>query len=201
MDMEMVLGLVKARLNRPPGDTALDAYFKKRIEGAAAKLKRTGIHLTESADDMMLLVDYTVWQYQNRDKPGDMPDWLRLPNMDESTLEDTQIAVSDGAEITDFQKDGTHIVANIATEQAASLTVPLFAFDGYEAKLDGQTLDWTQDDRARLTVRLPENARGRLEIRYVGKAIWRAADAVSAATLIGLLFWMKKGEKKACRTH
>lgn len=125
----------------------------------------------------------------------------RLPNMDESTLEDTQIAVSDGAEITDFQKDGTHIVANIATEQAASLTVPLFAFDGYEAKLDGQALDWTQDDRARLTVRLPENARGRLEIRYVGKAIWRVGDAVSAATLIGLLFWMKKGEKKACRTH
>ena len=125
----------------------------------------------------------------------------RLPNMDESTLEDTQIAVSDSVEITDFQKDGTHIVANIATEQAASLTVPLFAFDGYEAKLDGQALDWTQDDRARLTVRLPENARGRLEIRYVGKAIWRAADAVSAATLIGLLFWMKKGEKKACRTH
>ena len=63
MDMEMALGLVKARLNRPPGDTALDAYFKKRIEGA---------------DDMMLLVDYTVWPYQNRDKPGDMPDWLRL---------------------------------------------------------------------------------------------------------------------------
>ena len=27
---------------------------------------------------MMFLVDYTVWQYQNRDKPGDMPDWLRL---------------------------------------------------------------------------------------------------------------------------
>jgi len=42
MDMEMALGLVKARLNRPPGDTALDAYFKKRIEGAAAKLKRLG---------------------------------------------------------------------------------------------------------------------------------------------------------------
>ena len=125
----------------------------------------------------------------------------RLPNMDESTLEDTQIAVSDGAEITDFQKDGTHIVANIATEQAASLTVPLFAFDGYEAKLDGQALDWTQDDRARLTVRLPENARGRLEIRYVGKAIWRVADAVSAATLIGLLLLMKKGEKTTCRTH
>ena len=77
MDMEMALGLVKARLTRPPGDTALDEYLKKRIEGAAAKLKRMGIHLTESADDMMLLVDYTVWRYQNRDKAGDMPEWLK----------------------------------------------------------------------------------------------------------------------------
>ena len=88
--MEMVLGLVKARLNRPPGDTALDADFKKRIEGALdeyftrrieaaiARLEKTGIHLTGGVDDVMFLVDYTVWQYQNRVKPGDMPDWLRL---------------------------------------------------------------------------------------------------------------------------
>lgn len=78
MDIAQVLSLVKARLNRPPDDTALDEYLTKRIEAAIAKLKKTGIHLTERADDMMLLVDYTVWQYQNRDKPGDMPDWLRL---------------------------------------------------------------------------------------------------------------------------
>lgn len=78
MDIAQVLSLVKARLTRPPGDTALDEYLTKRIEAAIAKLEKTGIHLTERADDMMLLVDYTVWQYQNRDKPGDMPDWLRL---------------------------------------------------------------------------------------------------------------------------
>ena len=78
MDIAQVLSLVKARLNRPPGDTALDEYLTKRIEAAIAKLEKTGIHLIKRADDMMLLVDYTVWQYQNRDKPGDMPDWLRL---------------------------------------------------------------------------------------------------------------------------
>ena len=77
MDIAQVLSLVKARLNRPPGDTALDEYLTKRIEAAIAKLEKTGIHLTESADDMMLLVDYTVWKYQNRDKAGDMPEWLK----------------------------------------------------------------------------------------------------------------------------
>ena len=72
------LTLVKARLNRLAADTSLDAYFTQRIEAARAELEGTGISLTDSADDMMLVVDYTVWQYQNRDSAGTMPEWLRL---------------------------------------------------------------------------------------------------------------------------
>ena len=72
------LGLVKARLNRMASDTSLDEYLTQRIEAAEAELENTGISLTDSADDLMLVVDYTVWQYQNRDNPGGMPDWLRL---------------------------------------------------------------------------------------------------------------------------
>ena len=72
------LSLVKSRLNRMASDTSLDAYFSQRIEAAEAELEGTGISLTDSADDLMLVVDYTVWQYQNRDSAGTMPEWLRL---------------------------------------------------------------------------------------------------------------------------
>ena len=72
------LTLVKARLNRVAADTSLDAYFTQRINAARAELEGTGISLTDDADDLMLLVDYTVWQYQNRDSAGAMPEWLRL---------------------------------------------------------------------------------------------------------------------------
>ena len=72
------LGMVKARLNRTASDNTLDSYFTQRIEAAAKELEGTGIRLTDSADDLMLLVDYSVWQYQNRDSAGAMPDWLRL---------------------------------------------------------------------------------------------------------------------------
>ena len=72
------LSLVKARLNRLASDATLDTYFVQRIEAAEAELESTGISLTDSADDMMLVVDYTVWQYQNRDSAGTMPEWLRL---------------------------------------------------------------------------------------------------------------------------
>lgn len=72
------LSLVKARLNRLESDTTLDEYLTARLSAACAELEKTGITLDDGADDLMLAVDYTVWQYQNRDKPGNMPDWLRL---------------------------------------------------------------------------------------------------------------------------
>lgn len=72
------LDIVKARLNRLWTDTSLDDYFEKRIHAAVNYLTGIGIHLTESPEDLMLVVDFTVWQYQNRDKPGNMPEWLRL---------------------------------------------------------------------------------------------------------------------------
>lgn len=75
---EMVLGVVKVRLNRLPSDKTLDDYLRRRIEGAAEELEGIGIHLREeSAADFMLLVDLTVWQYQNRDSGESMPKWLR----------------------------------------------------------------------------------------------------------------------------
>ena len=79
MNTNAALSLVKSRLNRLASDTSLDEYLTARVTAAEKELEAIGIHLSADApDDLMLLVDYTVWQYQNRDKPGGMPDWLRL---------------------------------------------------------------------------------------------------------------------------
>ena len=77
-NLETALGLVKARLNRLAGDTSLGTYLQARISAAVQSLEDTGITLTDSQEDLMLVVDVAVWQYQNRDKPGSMPEWLRL---------------------------------------------------------------------------------------------------------------------------
>lgn len=78
VDNTQALSLVKARLNRLSTDTTLDEYLTARIMAAEQAIGATGIVLTASVADLMLVVDYTVWEYQNRDKPGSMPDWLRL---------------------------------------------------------------------------------------------------------------------------
>ncbi|MDD3212082.1 MAG: hypothetical protein PHY64_00280 [Eubacteriales bacterium] len=78
-DTAQTLSMVKARLNRLSSDTTLDAYLNSRINAAVEELARKGITLVDSSpDDMMFCVDYVVWQYQNRDTSGAMPEWLRL---------------------------------------------------------------------------------------------------------------------------
>lgn len=77
-DVTVVLPIIKSRLNRTAADTSLDAYLTSRIQGAVAELAGNGITISEDIDDVMLLADFTVWKYQNRDTPGGMPEWLRL---------------------------------------------------------------------------------------------------------------------------
>lgn len=78
IDTVTALKLMKTRLNRVTSDTSLDDYFSARIEAAVGELQATGIALTASTEDLLLVVDYAVWQYQNRDNPNAMPPWLRL---------------------------------------------------------------------------------------------------------------------------
>ena len=78
VDLSSALQMVKARLNRLQSDTTLDDYLMVRIEAAIKELEGTGIVLSDSMEDLMLVTDYTVWQYQNRDNAAGMPEWLRL---------------------------------------------------------------------------------------------------------------------------
>lgn len=72
------LQLMKTRLNRPAADTSLDNYLGFRVSAAVEKLNAMMPEkLTGSVDDLMLVVDYAVWQYQDRDKNTGDPPWLR----------------------------------------------------------------------------------------------------------------------------
>lgn len=76
VDVTQALLLVKQRLNKLVGITKLDDYLTARIHGAIEEIEGRGIVLTDSMSDMMLVVDYTVYQYQSRDKAEGMPGWL-----------------------------------------------------------------------------------------------------------------------------
>lgn len=76
-DVNQALLLMKQRKDMLTGITQRDDYMTMRIKAVVAELERKGVHLTDSIDDLMLVVDMAVWQYNNRDQTGAEPEWLR----------------------------------------------------------------------------------------------------------------------------
>lgn len=76
INQHTVLLMLKSRLNRL--DNLIDEQLLSIIRGCADEMEGTGIHLQDTAEDQMLLMDMAAWRYSARDKQTGMPDWLRL---------------------------------------------------------------------------------------------------------------------------
>ena len=109
---------------------------------------------------------------------------------------DRTVHVQGEADVGEPHRAGTTFWLDVQARTAATISVPLYAFDGYEAEIDGQKLTLERGEDSRLAIRIPAGTEGRICIRFVGRAIWRAADAVSLLTLLGLLIVIKKERKK-----
>lgn len=72
--------LLKARLDRGGMSVPvpLENYWRQRIDAAVQELTGKGIHLTDAADDSVLIADLAAESILSRDKPGHRPEWLRL---------------------------------------------------------------------------------------------------------------------------
>lgn len=129
------------------------------------------------------------------------PEYTYSDTTDFLAIRKRSVEIIGDAEMADCEKRSTTITAQVSARTESRITFPLFDYDGFCATVDGREIAVERGSNNRVSVVLPAGTSGALKIWFAGKWWWRVGDAVSAAALIGLLFWMKKGEKKACRTH
>lgn len=129
------------------------------------------------------------------------PEYTYSDTTDFLAIRKRSVEIIGDAEMADYEKRSTTITAQVSARSESRITFPLFDYDGFRATVDGREIAVERGSNNRVSVVLPAGTSGALKIWFAGKWWWRVGDAVSAAALIGLLFWMKKGEKKACRTH
>ena len=80
LDLAQAYALLLARRDRAglQQPEALEAYYKSALAAAQQELQSTGISLSDTLSDVLLLVDVASWNLSNREKTGKMPEWLRL---------------------------------------------------------------------------------------------------------------------------
>lgn len=103
-----------------------------------------------------------------------------------------QVITEGDVELTAYEKDGTDVRMSVSAKTDAEICVPLFAFDGYAAELDGERVQWTRGKNNRLTVQIPAGTQGELRVWYEGILLWRIADVVSLAGLAVLIVYCRR---------
>jgi len=107
------------------------------------------------------------------------------PTLDRSLMMDGEVSV------TAYEKNSTTVTAQVEAKSDASVSLPLFGYDGYRATVDGKDMELVLGENNRLTVLLPAGTQGTLRVWFAGKLVWRAAEAASAAAALMLLSgWM-----------
>lgn len=122
-----------------------------------------------------------------------------LPGSDLNATRMQEVQTEGDVSVTDYRKNGTTISAQISAQTDAQVTLPLFGFDGYRAELSGEEIAWMRGENNRLTVPLDAGAQGELRVWFAGKAIWRAAEAVSLLAALGLMLPRKRRKKQSSR--
>lgn len=109
-----------------------------------------------------------------------------LPGTDPKETREPAPRIPEGLIVSEYEKRGSRITAQIRAEQEAVLSLPLYGFDGYAAEADGQKLTVSCGADRRLEVLVPAGTDGRLTVRYAGIPLFRAGDALSLASLLFL---------------
>lgn len=117
----------------------------------------------------------------------------QIEGTDVSATRSREVIVKGDVVLTEYEKKGTKITAQVDAAGDARLTMPLFGFDGYAAELNGERIDWVRAENNRLAVDIPAGTQGMLRIWFEGKAIWKVTDVLSlAAALCALGCWLKR---------
>ncbi|MBR1407480.1 MAG: hypothetical protein IJ573_01105 [Clostridia bacterium] len=109
-----------------------------------------------------------------------------LKGTDSSTMTTREVE-ADGVVTHGFTRAGTNLSLEVkTTDKAGTVTLPVFAFEGWTASLNGATVKTERSETNRLKLLIPENTSGTLQVRFTNKFIWHVLDTVSLVALLSL---------------
>ena len=109
-----------------------------------------------------------------------------IPGTQTALTMDQALRLDGDVQITAYEKSGTTAVMQLRADTDGSVLLPLFGYDGYRAELNGDEIAWTLGENNRLCVLIEKGMQGELRVWFAGRMLWRAAEAVSLAALLGM---------------
>ena len=157
-----------------------------RICGRRETLMRVGVWALCTAaflPPLLLWAQSEDYLAANRPKPWDRvyADYT-LAGTVVSQMKDARVLLSGDVTLSDYEKQGTRISANVHAQAGGEVAFPLFAFEGYAAELNGERIAVARGENNRIALSIPAGTDGALRVWFEGKPFWRVAEVISLLT-------------------
>ena len=147
----------------------------------------------------MILNNYTATWYipiGSEVDPGYAFNEYTLPQTNSDMHLSRDVWIDGDASLENYIKEETHISALADAKSDASISFPLFAFNGYHVTLNDVPLTYSAGKDDRITVFLPSGTHGHLQISYKANPLWKYGDWISSiawlATIAVLILQRKR---------
>ena len=124
---------------------------------------------------------------------GRTPEWLHLygdynfEGTVASYAAERDVRMDGEGEIQKISRVGDEMTVHLKTGSDSVISLPLYAFEGYEVSFNGEKIEPYRGAENRLTAKLPSDADGCLRIKYTGRKIWRLGEAAGLITFLLLI--------------
>lgn len=110
-----------------------------------------------------------------------------LPRGTDVSLLSTELTVFGDAEISDYQKDGANVRFHIVSDSTCRIELPLLYYWYYKGTMNGVEIPVVAGTNNRVTVNLPENSAGDVEVFWDTPIMWRFSYVVTVATCLAVV--------------
>lgn len=119
-------------------------------------------------------------------------EYLFEENMDFSQIFSDNSVSGENVVVSGVEREGNEITAVCEMTGDGYVEFPLFAYKHYKCEdlETGETLRDERGDNNRIRVSLPAGYQGSVKVSFRAPWFWRAAEAVSLLTLLGIVFYM-----------
>ena len=127
---------------------------------------------------------------------GRTPEWLHLygdynfEGTIASLASERDVRIDGEGEIQKIQKIsrvGDEMTVLLKTGSDTIISLPLYAFEGYEVSFNGEKVESYRGAENQLTAKLPSDADGCLRIKCTGRKIWRLGESAGLVTFLLLI--------------
>lgn len=164
---------------------------------AATAYRRLGEHAVLIALGMSLIFALPLERMQtlNTDTVpyGRTTEWLHLfgdynfEGTIASQANDRSIRLMGEGEIRDIHRAGTDMSFEIETREETTVSLPLYAFEGYSVTLGNKPIETYRGNENRLTMTIPAGINDTVKVGFTGNPVWLAGDIAGCLALLFLI--------------